>query len=194
MLIEGKTPPIISEIGEAVRVVFLRQELSPEFRFFVADESQAGRILRVDKLIVLQYLLSHREVDTAMAARLCQRREEEMLVVLDDMVRVCGYLERGGSGRGTYWTMAPALHRRLAGPGHPERDRRIDWEAAKTRVLSVLKERATRGDSGLRNSDIRQITLMSEQQVLRMMRELMAENPAIQAPGRGRWGVYRYLP
>jgi ATP-dependent DNA helicase RecG len=190
MLIEGKAPPFIGEAGESVRVAFLRQDLSPEFRFFVADESKAGRILRVDKLIVLQYLLSHREIDTATAARLCQRREDEMIVVLDDMVRSCGYLERGGTGRGTYWTMAPALHRRLAGPGHPERDRRIDWEAAKTRVLSVLMERARRQEPGMTNAEVRAMTQFDRQQVNRLIHELEPEG--VQMSGHGAASRYAY--
>jgi ATP-dependent DNA helicase RecG len=65
-----------------------------------------------------------------------------MREVLSEMERDLGYLERGGTGRGTYWTLRPDFHYRLSAPGHPERDRRIDWEAAKTRVLSILKGRS----------------------------------------------------
>lgn len=59
-----------------------------------------------------------------------------------------GYIEHGGSGRGAYWTLHPKLHCRLAGTEYPERDRRIDWEAAKTRILSILMERAKHGEEG----------------------------------------------
>jgi ATP-dependent DNA helicase RecG len=75
------------------------------------------------------------------------------------------YIERGGTGRGTYWTLRYDLHRRLSGPGHPERDRRIDWEAAKTRVLSVLRQRAQRQESGLSNAEIRKIMHFDRSQV-----------------------------
>ena len=54
------------------------------------------------------------------------------------------------------YPLRPDLHRRLAGPGHPERDRQIAWEAAKTRILSLLKDRARRGEQGLSNREIRQ--------------------------------------
>lgn len=66
---------------------------------------------------------------------------------------------------------------RLAGPGYPERDRRMDWEAAKTRGLSVLMARAKRGDPGLGNAEIRRITRLSQQQVKLLMQELRAANP-----------------
>lgn len=97
-----------------------------------------------------------------------------------------------GTGRGAYWTLRPEVHEKLAPDGHPERARRIDWEAAKTRVLSVLMERAKRGEPGLTNSDVRQITRFDRNQVYRLMCELRDENPQINAPGRGRWARYDY--
>lgn len=193
LLIEGKEPPLIREEGEAVKVTFLRRELSASFRILVAEESQYGRILTVDNLLVLHHLLLHPEVDSASVARLCQRQENEAREILTEMELTLGYLERGGAGRGTYWILRPDLHRRLAGPGHPERARRIDWEAAKTRVLSVLMERARKGELGLSNQEIRQITHFDRFQVIRLMKELITENPAIQAPGRGRSVRYTYM-
>jgi len=103
-----------------------------------------------------------------------------------------GYLERGGSGRGTYWTLRPKVHRRLAGPGHPERDRRIDWEAAKTRILSVLMERARRGEPGISNAEIQQITHYDRNQARLLMQELIQENPQVSQTGGKRWGRYTY--
>jgi len=102
-----------------------------------------------------------------------------------------GYLERGGTGRGTYWNLRPSLHRRLSVPGHPERDRRIDWEAAKTRVLSILKQRAEREEPGLSNAEIRQITHFDRAQVKRLMAELNRED-TVTLSGRGRGARWEY--
>jgi hypothetical protein len=41
--------------------------------------------------------------------------------------------------------LAPDILRGLRETGTRERDRRIDWEAAKTRILSVLRQGAERG-------------------------------------------------
>jgi len=191
LLIEGKEPPLIQEQGEAVRLVFLRREISVPFRTFIAEESKRGRILSVDQLLVLRYLLSHPELDTPTTARICQRSEVEAREILSEMEKAMGYLERGGTGRGTYWTLHIDLHRKLSGPEYSERDHRIDWEAAKTRILSVLKERAKRGEPGLSNAEIRQITHFDRKQVIRLMKELMKETPSIQPPGRGKYARYR---
>jgi ATP-dependent DNA helicase RecG len=193
LLIEGKGPPLIEEQGEAVKVTFLASELSVSFRTFVAEESEHGRILSVDHLLILQFLLRHPELEVATAARVCQRQEAEIREVLSEMERDLDYLERGGTGRGTYWMLRPDLHHRLSAPGHPERDRRIDWEAAKTRVLSVLKQRAERGALGLTNADVRAITHLGRSQVKRLMDELRSEGQA-EVSGLGRKAAWTHVP
>ncbi len=194
LLIDGKEPPIIEEMGDSVKVSFLGGELSPSFRTFVAEENKKGLLLSVDHLLILHYLLRHTEVTTAEAANACQRNESDVREILSEMERIFIYLERGGTGRGTYWTLRPDLYRRIAAPGHPERVGRIEWEAAKTRVLSVLKQRYDRGETGLSNTEIRQITHFDRFQVIRLMRELMKENKGIKPPGRGKKARYEYEP
>ncbi len=187
LLIEGKEPPLIEEQGEAVKVTFLAGKFSLPFRTFFEEESKKGRILTVDHLLILQYLLRHPEIDTATVAQICQRKELEAREILSQMEREFDYLERGGTGKGTYWTLRYDLYRKLSLPGHPERDRRIDWEAAKTRVLSVLKQRY---EKGLSNAEIRQLTHYDRHQVFRLMKELMKENPEIKLTGKGRYARY----
>jgi ATP-dependent DNA helicase RecG len=82
------------------------------------------------------------------------------------------------------------VHRSLSAPGYPERDRRIDWETAKTRILSALKLRASQGQPGLSNAEIRQITHLDRYQVVKLMKELREENPCILPPGRGKYARY----
>lgn len=191
MLIEGKEPPLIVDEDSAVRVVFKRQETSAPFREFIADEGKAGHVLDVDHLLVLRWLLGHAETDTAAAAQLCQRREAEMRDILDEMVQDYGYLERGGAGRGTWWRLKPALHRRLEGRGHAERDQRIDADVAKTRVLNMLKQRQRRGERGLTNAEVRAVTGYTRQQVNRLIHELEAES--VRLTGHGRGASYQYI-
>ncbi len=47
LLIEGKDPPYIREIGEFVLVGFPKRNLNAAFRLFVAEESEHGRNLSV---------------------------------------------------------------------------------------------------------------------------------------------------
>lgn len=192
MLMEGKEPPVIREIGESVTVSFQKRELNTSFRMFVAEEGKRGRILGLDELMLLQYLLKHPEVDTATAASLCQRTDVEAREHLAAMERF-GYVEHGGTGRSAYWSIRPELYNQLADDGHAETRRRIDWDAAKTRLLSILMERAKRGEPGLRNKEIRQITHFDRNQARRLMKELMHENAGLKQLGERRWALYEYI-
>lgn len=60
-----------------------------------------------------------------------------------------------------------------------DRDKRLDKESIKMRILSILKER------NLTNAEIRQMTGMDRQQVLRLMRELQTDGVRIKGSGRG---------
>ena len=70
--------------------------------------------------------------------------------------------------------------------------RRIDWEAAKTRVLGILMERAHRSEPGLSNKEIRQITRFDRNQVHWLMTELQQKNPDLNPPGRGRCARHEF--
>lgn len=190
-LIEGKQPPSIEEIGESVRVVMHNTSLSPEFRAFIADHSRKGRLFSVDELLILYHLLHHPEIKTQDAACLCQRKEKDIRGILAKM-NMEEFLERGGTGRATYWTLRPEIYQEITGDRYPEGSRRIDWEAAKTRVLSVLMERARRGEPGLGNKEIRQLTHFDRFHVIRLMKELKAENKDLHGPGRGRYATYYF--
>lgn len=192
LLIEGKEPPQIEDLGEALRITLRASLLSPSFRAFVAEQGKRGVRLGVDELLILQHLLRHPEVDSTTAARICQRSPQNARESLSRMERSLGFLERGGGGRGTYWTLRREVHDEIAAPGDPDRDRQVDWEAAKTRVLSILRKRAERGESGLSNAEIRRITALDRNQVFRLMSELRVENPEIAAPGRGRYAKYTF--
>jgi ATP-dependent DNA helicase RecG len=108
------------------------------------------------------------------------------------MEREADYIQRGGTGRGTFWTLSLTTAKRLdAGKLH-EVTTRIDWESAKTRVLSVLKHRARANEPGLRSGEIRGITHFDRNQVFRLMTELREENLQITTTGHGRGARYAW--
>ena len=190
MLIEGKSPPSFIAKSDAIRVVFRKQELSEPFRFFVAEEEQAGQPLDIDHLLILNHLLTHPEATTFQLAEICQRTEPEMRETLNLLETTRSYLERGGTGRGTYWALRPGTHSRLQGKGNAERDRRLDLEAAKARIHSVLLQRRKRGEAGLTNAEVRAITKLDRQQTIRLIRHLVAEQ-VVEIVGHGRGARYR---
>ena len=99
-------------------------------------------------------------------------------------------LLRGETGRGAYWVLAAKLAQRLRPGSRDEAQRRIDWEGAKTRVLSILKQRAERGEGGITNKEIRAITHYDRNQSYRLMKELRRENLRIKSESHGKGARY----
>ena len=192
LLIEGKEPPLIGTRGAAIVFTLLNGAFSASFRTWVAKEEKEQRNLNVDDLLVVQYLLRHPEIDAMTAAHICQRSEDEAREVLSELAHRREYLDRGGTGRGTYYVLNPMLYRELAGPGNPDRFGRIEWEAAKTRILSVLRQRANRGQEGLTNLEVRGMTQYGREQAKRLLRQLHKEQP-IRLTGRGRYARWEYM-
>ena len=166
-------------------------EMSVPFRMFVAEEGKKGRILSLDHLLIIQYLLGHSEIDTTIAARICQRRKTEIREILSRMESNFGYLERGGTGRGTYWMLHQEIYREIGTAHISVWNRRIERETAKTRILSILKQKAKRDESGLSNAEIRKITRASRDQVKRFMVELRDEG-YVNTNGKGAGTVWVY--
>jgi ATP-dependent DNA helicase RecG len=178
-------------MGDSVVVTFNKREFNAAFRSFVTKESKKGRMMNVDELIVLRYLLHHPEMDTAVAARICQRSEAAIREHLSSMEKA-DLIEHGGSKRGSYWSINPSLYKKFFANHDSEKRRRIDWEAAKTRVLSILTERVQRGEQGLGNEEIRQITKFDRNQVYHLMSELRTENANVIQTGKGRYARYEF--
>ncbi len=190
LLIEGKEPPVIFDEGEAVRVIFRASDLSVPFRLFVASEGDKGRILTVEQLLVLQYLLRHSEIDPSDAARITQQTESDAKETLVEMERKLGYVDRAGTGKETCWTMRAEILHKISQPDLSDVGRRIEWTSTKARVLNLLVERARLGHSGLSNKEIRMMTHLTRHQVVRMVQELRNENDRIRLVGHGAGARY----
>ncbi len=187
-LAEGKPAPIVSDVGNAVHITFTGSGFSPTFRTFVAEEGKQGHVMSLDELLVLNYLVHHAEADTTTFAELCQKSEAALRDSLSSMEKR-QYIERGGAGRGTYWRLSHGTHKLLLDTVATPPRRRIDWETAKTRILSIARERLQHGEKGLSNSEVRAITNYDRGQVKRLLNQLSNEG-VMEVVGQGRQAVW----
>ena len=207
LLMEGKPPPEIEDVGGAVRLTFRASGISPQFRGFVGEEGRKGIVLGADQLLLLRHLVHHGEIDALTASRLCQRRKRTTAAVLARMESELGYVEHRGSGTGMYWTLSPESHARLApandfreGPKIivgadltvTHRDPRGAWDGLKARVVRVIRRCAETGAEPLVNADVRRITGLDRHQVRRMIHELR-EDGLVAIEGHGRAARYLYF-
>ncbi len=189
LLVEGKDPPRIREVGGSVFVKLPKSELNANFRKFVAEESDSGHVLSVDELIVLQHLLKNSSIDKLTAAFKCQRSESETGENLKKMA-LTGYIEDRGTKPEPCWSLHSDVQHRLNCDVPDKAHRCMDWIATKDLVLAALKDRHRHNEPGLTNKEIRQMTQLDRNQTYRLMFELRQEHPEIRPPGRGKYARY----
>ncbi|MCY3808012.1 MAG: putative DNA binding domain-containing protein [Gemmatimonadetes bacterium] len=191
LLMEGKPPPEIEDMGDAVRLTFRASKLSAAFRGFVGEQARKGIALTADHMLVLRHLLRRPAIRPATAARLCQRRLGEARDALVEMEGAFGLLERGANGREEHWTLVPEVRAALTRVREPD-DRMRSWREIKDEVLREMRARAVRGEEPLANAVVRRMTRLDRQQVNRLIHELVEEG-GVRIDGHGRGARYVYV-
>ena len=190
MLQEGKEPPVIRDEGDAVRVVLLASEFSVPFRTFVADEANHSHWLSVEDLLVIQYLLRHGEIDLSTAAEICQQHDREARESLRRLDGKYAILQGYGRGKDTTWRLRAEVERRLTSA--TTRSRQAQLEAAASTIVRTLRDRLEKGEPGLSNADIRQLTNLDREQVKYVMRKIKKDGMA-ESEGRGGATRWRFV-
>lgn len=178
LLEEGKEPPQYREVGEFVELNLMASTIIPEIRNFMVSLNNKGLDLDVDHLIILNYLLRHREIDTFAAGQICQRNIDNIREVLSHMENNLRLIQSGGTVKKKYYSLTREMYALLEKGIDYDRDKRLDKESIKMRILSILKER------NLNNHEIRQMTGMSRYQVIRLMKELEEEGVTLENKGK----------
>ncbi len=106
MLLEGKETPIYEVSGENVELTLLGSVVVPSIRLLVKQFSEKGIRIEVDELIILNYLLPHREISAQTAAEICQRSVRRISETLNKMDVDSHILTAGGKGRGRYYVLS----------------------------------------------------------------------------------------
>ena len=70
---EGKEPPIYSEIGNHIELTFTASPLHTGFMNLVNKMTDSDQLVDVDHLLIIQYLMRHKDIDTQIAAAVTQR-------------------------------------------------------------------------------------------------------------------------
>lgn len=109
----GRPAPSYGRSNESgVTLVLPGGKANLAFARLVAEESQAGRPLALDHLLLLNHLWQDRRLATADAAALVQKPEAEARGGLQRLVET-GLVEPRGEGKGRSWHLSAATYRRL---------------------------------------------------------------------------------
>jgi ATP-dependent DNA helicase RecG len=109
----GRPAPSYERSNESgVVVVLPGGQANLDFVRLLTEEARAGRVLRLDELLLLNALWQDRRLTTEEAARLTQKPEFDVRVVLNRLVEA-GLVESRGERKGRTWHLSAATYRRL---------------------------------------------------------------------------------
>jgi len=131
-----------------VAVVLHGGEANLEFVKLVTEESQAGRLLGLDELLILNHLWMERHTTTVEAARVIQKSDIQARTVLERLVEA-GLVEPRGEGRGRTYQFSAATYRRLGDRAAYVRQRGFEPAQQEQMVLQHARAhgRITRGEA-----------------------------------------------
>lgn len=179
MLAEGKEAPIYEVLGENVELTLRGSVVVPSIRILVKQLSEKSVRIEVDELIILNYLLRHREITAQTSAEICQRSVRRISETLNSMDVDNHILTAAGKGKGRYYVLSNEIHKLLAEDVQYSRNEQAEEAALKAQILTLLKKQA------LSNQDIRQITGKTAQQVRKLMAEMEKDGVILIGKGRG---------
>jgi ATP-dependent DNA helicase RecG len=179
LLMEGKEPPEYYEDGETIKVIFPASELTAGFRNMIAYLTDKGHDPKVDYLLIIHYLMRHRRMALQDAQEICYQRPEKVMdEIMTELERI-EVVKSIGKGRGRFFELTMTAHKMLVEGISYERDKTLDIEAIKVRVLSLLKERP------LTNKEISLIGDLTRNQVFKLMSDLRKEEQ-VKSKGHGK--------
>jgi len=122
----GRPAPSYDRSNESSVVVVLPGgQANLDFVRLLAEEARAGRVLRLDELLLLNALWQDRRLTTEEASRLTQKPESDVRVVLNRLVEA-GLVEPRGERKGRTWHLSAATYRRLGQPAAYVRQRSFE--------------------------------------------------------------------
>jgi ATP-dependent DNA helicase RecG len=178
-LLDGKEPPIIRDVGEAVRVVFLIGDFSVPFRTFVEQRMLDGFRLSLEHLLVLQYILRHEDIDLSTAAEICQQTERETKESLRQLVSA-GIVESLHRDKVIYWILSAQTIRFLRNGEDGKAVPLGKFQAAQAKVLARLEAQS----GGIKAADVRNLTGLNGPDAKYLLRSMRDKN-LIKSVGKG---------
>ncbi|MDK2563284.1 ATP-binding protein [Romboutsia sedimentorum] len=185
LLIEGKEPPQYREIGKSIELIINASNISIEFINLLSKIIRDRHNLDVDHLIILNYLIKHREIDLFEASRITQRGSGQAREVLSYMENNLKIIESSGAIRNKIYIMSSNAYDILGESTEYYRDRSLDDASMRLTIVSTLKNKEK-----LTNAEIRQITGLDRKSVIKLMKTLEEQGVKLKSAGRG---SYYYL-
>jgi len=184
----GRPAPSYELSNESgVVVVLPGGQANLDFVRLLVEEARAGRDLRLDELLLLNALWQDRRLTTEEAARLTQKPESDVRVVLNRLVEA-GLVEPRGERKGRTWHLSAATYRRLGQPAAYVRQRGFEPLQQEQMVLQYVEKHGR-----ITRSEAAELCRLAPSQAYRLLKRL-EEAGKIRRIGGSTRGVRYGLP
>jgi ATP-dependent DNA helicase RecG len=140
-----------------------------QFVRLVVEESQAGRTLGLDELLILNALWQERSLTTSQASRLLQKPEPDARAVLERLVET-GLVEARGERKGRTYHLSAATYRRLGLPSAYVRRRGFEPIQQEQMVLQYIDRFGS-----ISRKEVAELCHLSSMQAYRLLKRLEKE-------------------
>ena len=178
LLSYGKLPLIYPEIDGAVEVILRNGTFDEAMAKFVGKKAREWHGWRLEELIILHYLRRNDEISAKEASTILQRTQKEASETLSLMEGV--FLERFGTGRGTYYQLNQEI---LSSLGDKEKYTRIKGLSEEQKLQLLKNYIDTNGR--ITNEEARGVCGVNRYQAKRLIQKLVSEE-IIKQKGMGR--------
>ncbi|RMH30001.1 MAG: winged helix-turn-helix transcriptional regulator [Candidatus Hydrogenedentota bacterium] len=153
-----------------------------EFVRLVGEEQQAGRLVGLDELLILNALWQERSLTTPQVAALLQKPEPDARAVLERLVER-GLLEARGERKGRTYHLSAATYRRLGVPSAYVRRRGFEPIQQEQMILQYIERFGS-----ISRKEAAELCRLSPMQAYRLLKRLESEGK-IQKLGGSTKGV-----
>ena len=140
-----------------------------EFVRLVGEEHQAGRLLGLDELLILNTLWQERSLTTPQAVTLLQKPEPEVRAVLERLVE-SGLLEARGERKGRAYHLSAATYRRLGLPSTYVRRRGFEPIQQEQMILQYIDRFGS-----ISRGEVAELCRLNSMQAYRLLKRLERE-------------------
>jgi ATP-dependent DNA helicase RecG len=163
----GRPAPSYDRSNESGVVLILPGgKANLDFVRLVVEENQAGRILSLDDLLILNHLWFERQLMTTDAARLIQKPEAEARSRLQRLVEA-GLVEPRGERKGRLWHLSAAAYRRLGQKAAYIRQRGFEPLQQEQMVLQYVHKQGR-----ITRAEVAELCRLSPDQAYRLLHRL----------------------
>jgi ATP-dependent DNA helicase RecG len=148
-----------------------------QFVRLVVEESQTGRVLGLDELLLLNALWQERSLTTQKASRLLQKPEPDAGTVLEQLVEA-GLVEARGERKGRTYHLSAATYRRLGLPSAYVRRRGFEPIQQEQMVLQYIDRFGS-----ISRREVAELCHLGSMQAYRLLKRLEREDKIQRSSG-----------